>query len=650
MRFRLRDVINTRVRGVMSEMSLDQFRTKRRRQVSHSVESTDVADPADQSLIQLTQTDQQPKKKKKQGMSPSADEFRYKQFVARGTELFIQKKDKDGELREELLGNLVYIKEILENVDDQTFELLLRYWYKNQWRELPVKRSQLQLNELTKLLNHGIDVPNFKAGQVAKFLSLQEKDAPLKQVHSKLGWAEHNGTLLYKHQESLGFNLPFTSTYRGNLRLQKGTYDGWKQVIVREVLGHIPLEFALVCGFASPLVALMARIVDMEVIIFHAFGDSSQGKTTAGRVFVSPFGLPSKREGGLILQWSGTKNGLVSQIADKHGLPIVMDEASMNRMKDFTSILYLLAEGREKARMTKEIEERRRSSWSGVFFSTAEHSLQQKSNQNSGLVVRLQEKGNVIWTRSAESADNIKRGLMQHYGYAGPMFVEYLMSKGKDAIADVWKKWAEICYGKMEYKDGLSRRIADKFGLILATAELMNECFDFTVDIDGILDFLLEMDQENAEGRDLGERAYQYLKQMVIQHHAKFIINGELPKGEIWGKISRDIDGYVEVAILQVPFKKLLADGDFDDHSVVLRKLKEKNYLDHEANKNTRRRNITSKAKREQVYCMKFDKSIKDLLNVTLSSTQISSYTKRSGAAQYPPEDTDLPDLQDLPD
>ncbi|MCM3590136.1 DUF927 domain-containing protein [Brevibacillus borstelensis] len=58
---------------------------------------------------------------------------------------------------------------------------------------------------------------------------------------------------------------------------------------MQEVLGHIPLEFALVCGFASPLISLIARFVDIEVLLFHLFGDTSRGKTSAMRVFVSPF-------------------------------------------------------------------------------------------------------------------------------------------------------------------------------------------------------------------------------------------------------------------------------------------------------------------------------------------------------------------------
>lgn len=584
--------------------------------------------------------------KKKKGLPIGVGEFHYKNFIARGSDLFMEKKDKNGKLQKYRIGNLVFVKEIHENIDNQTVSLLLRYRYNGRWRELFVKRSQLQPNELMKLLDHGLDVHEHKVRAIAEFLSLQEEDAPVRYFHEQLGWTEHDEGLVYKHQRIIGPNFPYSSTYRGNLLLQMGTYEGWKSVIEKEVLGHIPLEFALVCGFASPVVSLIARELDMEVIIFHGYGDAAQGKTTAGRVMVSAFGCPNRQEGGLMLHWKGTQNGIIAQIAGKHGIPLVLDEASMNRLKDFTEMLYLLAEGREKARMTKEIQLRIRASWSGLFFSTAEHSLRHKSNQNSGLIVRLFEKGNVQWTRSAENAENIREGLLQNYGQAGPKFVEYLIQLGKEAIFEIWKKWSSICFNKMEFKDGLSNRIADKYALILATAELMNECFDFKVNIDGILEFLLEMDQENVECRDLGERAYQYLKRMVIQHQTNFIKTDYTPKGEIWGKITRGYDRRVEVAFLQEPFKKLLSDGGFDDCSVVLRKLKQKGYLDHERDKNTRKRNIDpSTDKRELVYCVLFDKSFENLLNgVTLSSSQVKSAPRKtSGYTFYPPDDEDFP-------
>jgi putative DNA primase/helicase len=414
------------------------------------------------------------------------------------------------------------------------------------------------------------------------------------------------------------------SSYQGDLHLVMGSLEGWKDVIHREVLGHIPLEFALICGFAAPLVSWVAKDLDMEVLIFHAFGESSQGKTTAARVVVSPFGRPSRKEGGIIFSWKATTNALIGQIVEKHGIPLALDEASMNRLKDFTDILYTLAEGVEKARLDKEIQQRKRRTWSGTSFSTAEHSLIHKSNENSGLIVRIQELGNVPWTTSAENARNIQEVLLKNYGQAGPMFAAFLLEKGKEIIFDTWKQCSEDVYSKMAFKDALSQRIADKFALILATAELVNQCFDFSVDVEGIAKFLLNLEQGTAEQRDLGERAHHYLKQMVIVHQTNFIQNSFSPKGECWGKITHIPGKGTEVMFLKESFKKLVFQGGFDDCDVVLRKLKDKKVLDHEGKKHTRKRKVdpSSKSKRDDVYCIMFDESLNDLLMQGTLSTQ----------------------------
>lgn len=592
----------------------------------------DEVDDSDGQSLPLSASVPLSKRKTKSNWPHSSGELRYGEFVGRGTDLYILQTDKSGKLKEKRFANLVFIKETQQNIDDGMYQIVLRYWFIDQWHELTIKRSQLQVNELTKLLDYGVDVPNHKVRHIAKFLSLQEDGAPLKKVHEKLGWADHDGALVYKHQQIIGSNLPYSSEYAGKLSIQNGTYEGWKQVIEQEVLGHIPLEFALVCGFASPLISLIARFVDIEVLLFHLFGDTSRGKTSAMRVFVSPFALPSKQEGGIIFQWLGTKNGMMAQIADKHGIPIAFDEASMNRMKDFTDILYLLAEGREKARMTKEIEERKRASWSGIVFSTAEHSLKSKSNQNSGLIVRLQEIGNVEWTTSPENAVEIKNGLQQNYGHAGPKFVEYLLREGKDHIIERWKKWSKICYEKMESKDGLSARMADRFGLILATAELMNELFDFQVNIDGILQFLLKIDQENIESRDLGERAYQYLKQKVVEFQAHFNMEGAPAIRDCMGSITRKPGKGVEVVIMKEPFRRLVHEGGFDDSSVVLQKMKAKGYLDHEEKKLTRKRKVDPDKPRLDVHIFLFDDSLLEMLKrAPLPSPFVTSKTKPVG-------------------
>jgi len=604
--------------------------------VTDETDDENEPDDCEEPLLDDPVEDEQPNQVQKKAKRPlcaaNSKEQRYRDFIVRGHELFKEKESKDGSVTKVYVGRTVYVKRIENNTDDGTVQLLLRFFFNNEWKEVRVKRSQLQLRELTKLMDFGLDVPDFKARDVARFLSYQENDADIVYYHEQLGWVKKDEQLMFKHQKIIGCN-DCSSVFQGEVDLVKGSFKGWRRVIKQEVLGQTPLEFALVCGFAAPLVSLLAKDLDTEVLIFHLFGESSLGKTTAARIVVSPFGRPSRKEKGLMYQWKSSQNGTVAQFVNKHGIPLVLDEASMNRIKDFTDVIYQLAEGREKARMTKELKEQKRRAWSGLIFSTAEHSLLQKSNQNSGLRVRVQEIGNLVWTKSKENAETIERELLKHYGHAGPMFAEYLLKVGEQAITELWAKWTEAFYNRMEVKDNLSQRISNKYGLILATAELVNRRFDFAIDLEKLASFLLEIEQSSAGERDLGERAYQYLRQMVIQHQNNFIRKNLIPKGECWGKITHQSGRPTKVMFLKEPFKKLIFQGSFDDCSVVLRKLKEKKYLDHEDKKHTRKKKIHPNADREDVYCLLFDENFHQILEKGVSTIADITTAKRHSNA-----------------
>lgn len=524
-------------------------------------------------------------------------------------------KKKDTYVEHEV-GRLVFIKEIRQDVENQAVELELAFFYRGELKTITISRKQLVKNELIKLLEFGVDVPDYKAQKVQQFLTIQEEHAPYVHTHKQLGWSHIEGEEVYKHYSSIG-QAAVTSTYNGTFQLEpKGTLEGWMEIIRDKVVPHPPLCLALTAGFAAPVVAWIAKDFDLEVLLIHAYGDSTMGKTTAARVYVSPFGAPTTKEGGCLLKWSGTANGVIGQLVNNHGIPVAIDEASMNNMKDFTEILYVLAEGMEKARMTKELGMRERRKWSGVLWSTAEEQLLSKTNHNTGLKVRLTEVGNIQWTESAVHANQLKDELLQHYGHAGPAFVQYMQEKGKEAIVNQLKTWKQTCLEEMNVKDQYSQRIADKLALLMVTAELVNECLDLKMDIDAILALLIKNEQKTAGQRSVGDLAYSHFQQKLIQYKSKFDTKNFEEKGyEYWGRIHTKGDK-VEVAILTTAFKTIMAEGNFDGTDVILKHWRDKGYLDHDHNKLTRKRAAIStssegeqehstKDQRELFYCVK---------------------------------------------
>jgi putative DNA primase/helicase len=389
-----------------------------------------------------------------------------------------------------------------------------------------------------------------------------------------------------------------------------------------EVIGNTNLELALSLGFSAAVVGMLSTIKDVDTLIMHICGKSTRGKTTAAQLAVSPFGRPSKTLKGLIKSWNATGNAVVSYLRNNHGVPIVLDEASMSNLKDFTTLIYTFAENREKDRMTKDGGLREQGDWSTTIISTAEHSIFQKTNANEGLRVRVFEFANTTWTTSGKNADELKRRLLEHYGYAGIAFVQYLQSLGVEEVERRCNQWKVTCEETLSHSDFITR-VSEKFGLILATAEMVNESLNLGLDLESMIERLYEVEQEISVERNQSDKAYQFMLEQVIQNYECFLSNDRLFKGnQCWGVIKYETE-QIEVSIFKNQFNRLMKEANVSDPKVVLEEWREEKRLKTEPNKFSNRRKVGTKEFRTQmgipeptgskeqsiVYVMLFDKN-----------------------------------------
>lgn len=585
-----------------NEISSKPFNVKKQK-----TKLNEVSDSAhtDSDLVEKSPPSVNKRKEPKKRVKKSIIPVNYGEFTIENNHIYrtIYNPKKEKEEQKEV-ARLIRIKEIQQDIEERSVKLVLEYYYQNQLQTIPILRKQLQKSKLSELVEFGLDITDSNVVTIQQFLRLQEDYAEYKNSHKQLGWAVFEEQEVFKHHTLIGSNAE--SNYNGPLAVKpQGSFDAWEKTIKSEVLSSIPLTFALVAGFASPVIAWIAKDFDLEVLLIHIFGDSTMGKTTAARVFVSPFGSPTTKEGGILFKWNGTANGIIGQLVNNMGVPIAIDEASMNKMKDFTEMIYVLAEGLEKARMTKELKNRERRRWSGVLFSTAEHALMDKTNHNSGLQVRISELGNIRWTHSKEHADRIKYGLMENYGHAGVEFVDYIKKLGKDEVIKKWRKWQQKCMVSMTETDNLSDRIADKLALLLMAGELVQECFGWEMDLVGVQNLLIEQDQKKVGQRTVGDEAYRKFTEFVVQHRGKFATKDRSEKGyEYLGRVSVK-NSKVEVEILPGIFRQKMTELGFENVDVILEGWRDKKYLDNDANKFTRKRSgVQPNQKRQTFICV----------------------------------------------
>jgi len=592
--------------------------------------------------------------KDKQVNSP--ERIPYGNYYIQNNALFLKEFNKKTEEEEvKRIGKMIRIKAIHQDIETNDVEWELEFFNYDQIKTAMISRENLQKNKLTQLVNIGCDIIESNVVAVQNFLRFQEDFAAYKNTHKQLGWAILEEKEVFKHYSLNGTDTE--STYNGPFVVEpKGTFEGWEKTIINEVLPSVPLTLALIAGFASPVVAWIAKDFDLEVILFHIYGDSTMGKTTAARVFVSPFGAPTTKTGGTLVKWNGTANGIIGQLVNNLGVPIAIDEASMNKMKDFTEMIYTLAEGVEKARMTKTLTNRERRRWAGVLFSTAEHPLMEKTNFNSGLQVRLMEIGNVKWTSSGEHANNLKENLLANYGHAGSRFIDYTLTLGKETVIDLWRKWQKKCMESMPDKDNLSDRIADKFALIMMAGDMVQDCFGWDMQLDEVLGMLIEHDQKSVGQRSVGDEAYNQFIGLVKQHRSKFITKFRDEKGtECWGRINVKNNGKVEVEILTNVFRQKMGELGFENFDVILEGWKGKGFLDHDSNKYTRKRSVIEPKKRQNYYCIQLPKDNVSLIQEQnnqhqgesiLSTSEVKSAKRRVNPDNMP-EDMGLADSMD---
>lgn len=265
-----------------------------------------------------------------------------------------------------------------------------------------------------------------------------------------------------------------------------GTLDGWRQDVAAKASGNPLLLLALSIGFAGPLL----RPLGMEGGGFHFRGGSSSGKTTLGLAAGSIWGGGGPL--GSAHSWRATANAL-EMIAYGHSETLlVLDELALVAPEEAGQAAYALATGQGKARSKTDGQLRKRSEWRAIMLSTGEigladhiRSSRRGDRAMAGQELRLLDiaadagKGMGVWetlhafTGPAELSDALKAATRDHYGHAGPAFLEHFVSDIEEAKRIAGEVMAGfMATAKRADDHGQVHRAALRFALVAAAGEL----------------------------------------------------------------------------------------------------------------------------------------------------------------------------------
>lgn len=215
-----------------------------------------------------------------------------------------------------------------------------------------------------------------------------------------------------------------------------GSYDVWRQAANAMLNAPIELLALVAVSFGSPL----AQLVDFNGFAFSFHSkESGVGKSTAIRLGASVYGDPAK----LPFSLDDTDKSVVHRIGMMPNLPAYWDEVRFTgddrEMAKRITMLFQLAQGRERTRLSSSIELRDAKDWKTLMaIGTNERLLD--------LVALTREAPDPVFARMLEidvpvavdtsaSASAPFRALATNFGHAGPDLIQFVLGR-REKVAE----------------------------------------------------------------------------------------------------------------------------------------------------------------------------------------------------------------------
>lgn len=254
----------------------------------------------------------------------------------------IVKDDNGGKMK---ISSPMGIECLEQNIDTQ--EERANIWFDSRGVKKNIicsRENYLNANNLMAYQKYGMDImKRFISYSVMHFRN-EEENAPLRKVHSTLGFGKYQDIEIFKHYEAIGVD----SNYVGGFAIQpRGSKEVVRKLIVNEIVDYAPSLLILLFSLSAVVIGYLSEIIDMDTTIIHLLGNTTTGKSTMSKFAVSLFGNPGVKKNGLFFTYNATDNALFKKLCGLKGIPVAIDELSMANFKDRENFVYKLAGGKK---------------------------------------------------------------------------------------------------------------------------------------------------------------------------------------------------------------------------------------------------------------------------------------------------------------
>lgn len=258
---------------------------------------------------------------------------------------------------------------------------------------------------------------------------------------SKIGWTSHDNKMGFALPEKVFWESPVERT-RLNIDetlvteySRKGSFKTWQSCVQLFIDSSDPaLVVIAMSAFAAPLMRFTS--VNGGIMSLQS-SDTGTGKTTAMQMGASVWGDPQ----ALLMFSDDTVNSVMHKIATAPCMPVYWDEVvteySDNISEDMVKRIFRLAYGREKSRMSKDLNVSAASQWNTIMCTTSNLSLidilKGHKEDIKPNMARLIE----FTARPIQNVQDVSKLALisRNYGHAGRAYAEFLAQRASDLEA-----------------------------------------------------------------------------------------------------------------------------------------------------------------------------------------------------------------------
>ena len=335
------------------------------------------------------------------------------------------------------------------------YETVRYHWNRPHlgWQELVMRQAYLTDGHrefATILADQGIVLNGKKQTEYFQLMlrsymdELRQKRA-MTSMYSTMGWKDNysqfviGDTILRRNADGSvseeAITLAATSQRLGHeLWGKAGSLDAWVAFsALLERTNLMPHMFALGVSLSAPFYAFTG----LHGLTVSLYGPTGGGKTLAQYWQQSVWGTPEK----LHFAAKFTQNTLFSRMGLYCHLPMTIDEATMVNDKEVGDFLYWVSQGRDKARLNRNAEERDARTWASPTTISTNKSWASKLIA-SGLdtdaqMARLLEVSvpvHPMFVHGSEAGRKVYQFLTENHGHVGHAYLTKLLELGPDGI------------------------------------------------------------------------------------------------------------------------------------------------------------------------------------------------------------------------